>query len=112
MQVDEKYIVRNMTPAEVETIAVEWAATEGWNPGLYDARMFYNADPNGFFVGLLNNVPIACVSAVAYNAEFGFMGFYVVKPEYRRAGYSLRLYRTALRHLPTQNIGLDGVVEQ
>lgn len=112
MQVDEKYIVRNMTPAEVETIAVEWAAIEGWNPGLYDAKIFYNADPNGFFVGLLNNVPIACVSAVAYNAEFGFMGFYVVKPEYRRAGYSLRLYRTALRHLPTQNIGLDGVVEQ
>jgi len=112
MQANEKYIVRNMTLDEVENVAVEWATTEGWNPGLNDARMFYNADPNGFFVGLLNNVPIACVSAVAYNAEFGFMGFYVVKPGYRREGYSLKLYRTALRHLSTQNIGLDGVVEQ
>jgi hypothetical protein len=109
---DGNYIVRNMTFDEVERVAVEWAANEGWNPGLNDARMFYNADPKGFFVGLLDGVPIACVSAVAYNAEFGFIGFYMVKPGFRKEGYTLRLYRAAMGYLSTQNIGLDGVVAQ
>jgi hypothetical protein len=35
-------------------LAVEWAALEGWNPGLHDADAFYAADPDGFFVGLLD----------------------------------------------------------
>jgi hypothetical protein len=32
--------------------ALDWAAAEGWNPGLGDARAFQIADPQGFLVGL------------------------------------------------------------
>ncbi len=101
-----------MTEEEVKSIAVEWAAEEGWNPGLYDASCFYEADSGGFFVGLLDNEPISCISAVAYDKAFGFIGFYIVKPEYRGKGYGLKIWDAAMAYLNTQNIGLDGVIEQ
>jgi len=28
-------------------LAVDWAAAEGWNPGLHDANCFYAIDPTG-----------------------------------------------------------------
>jgi len=112
MAVTGNYIVRKMTMEEVETVAVAWAAKEGWNPGLHDARVFYDTDPNGFFIGLLDGEPVSCMSAVAYNPDFGFIGFYIVKPGFRKEGYSIKLVSAAIEHLPTQNIGLDGVVEQ
>ncbi|HLA33082.1 MAG TPA: GNAT family N-acetyltransferase, partial [Pseudomonas sp.] len=31
-----------MTRAEVD-LAIDWAAAEGWNPGLHDADCFYAA---------------------------------------------------------------------
>jgi len=108
----EKYIIRNMSEEEIQSIAVEWAAEEGWNPGLYDAPCFYAADPKGFFVGFLDNVPISCISAVAYDKTFGFIGFYIVKPAYRGKGYGLKIWDAAMAYLNTQNIGLDGVIEQ
>jgi GNAT superfamily N-acetyltransferase len=112
MAVKDNYIVRNMTAPEVEEVAINWAANEGWNPGLYDARVFFNTDPEGFFIGTVGNKPVACISAVSYSPEFGFIGFYIVKPEYRKDGYSIKLCRKALQHLEDKNIGLDGVVEQ
>lgn len=100
-----------MTREELD-IAVEWAAVEGWNPGIYDADCFYATDPDGFYIGLLNDDPISCISAVAYDNNFGFLGFYIVKPEFRGKGYGIQIWKAALNYLKTQNIGLDGVVEQ
>jgi len=28
---------------------IQWAELEGWNPGPYDAEVFYEADPDGFY---------------------------------------------------------------
>lgn len=106
------YTIRNMTLEEVESIAAEWAAREGWNPGLHDAPCFYAADPKGFFVGLLADEPVACVSIVAYPQKFAFLGFYIVRPEYRGKGYGLKIWNAALERLGDYNVGLDGVVEQ
>lgn len=106
-----EYIIRHMKRKDLDT-AVSWAAKEGWNPGLYDADAFYAVDHHGFFMGFLGNEPIASLSAVSYDSDFGFLGFYIVKPEHRGKGYGYRLWKEALKHLPTQNIGLDGVVAQ
>src|SRR3990167_2769337 len=103
--------IRPATRKELD-IMVEWAAKEGWNPGLYDADAFYATDPQGFFMGFLDNEPIASLSAVSYSPAFGFLGLYIVKPEYRGNGYGWKLWQEALKHLPSQNIGLDGVVAQ
>lgn len=105
------YTIRAMTRQEVD-IAIDWAAAEGWNPGLYDANCFYVADPNGFLIGLLGDEPIATVSVVKYGDSFGFLGFYIVKPEYRGKGYGIQIWNAGLAHLRGRTIGLDGVVDQ
>ncbi|MGF6654872.1 ribosomal protein S18 acetylase RimI-like enzyme [Paraburkholderia youngii] len=105
------FVVRNMSSSEVD-LAIEWAAAEGWNPGLDDARCFWNADPNGFFVGIWRGEPVACISAVAYDERFGFIGLYIVKPAFRARGFGLRTWQHAMRYLGDRTIGLDGVVAQ
>ncbi len=108
---DKRLVVRAMTEADL-ALALEWAAAEGWNPGLNDAHCFYAADPQGFFVGELDGVPVGCVSAVRYGSGFGFLGLYIVKPEHRGQGFGLELWRAAMDHLGDRLIGLDGVVAQ
>jgi len=100
-----------MTEKEVQ-LAVDWAALEGWNPGLNDARLFYGADRQGFLAGFLDGSPVATVSAVKYGTNFGFIGFYIVKPDFRGKGFGLRLWQAAMTRLEGCNIGLDGVVAQ
>lgn len=106
-----EYVVRPMEPHEAR-LAVDWAEAEGWNPGLHDAAAFYAADPAGFFVGLLDGVPIATLSGVAYDATYGFLGLYIVQPEHRGQGYGLRLWQEAAAHLGGRNVGLDAVPAQ
>lgn len=105
------YKIRPATREELD-IAIEWAAKEGWNPGLHDGDSFYATDPNGFLLGFLEGEPIASISSVAYDGTFGFLGFYIVKPEYRDKGYGIQIWNEAIKHLPTQNISLDGVLAQ
>jgi len=94
-------------------LATEWAASEGWNPGLHDARIFYQTDPQGFFIGRINRKPVATISAVRYGDEFGFIGLYIVAPEHRDHGYGGRLIQYASKHLAgCRSIGLDGVESQ
>ena len=88
------------------------AKAEAWNPGLSDALPFHSTDPNGFFIGKLDGKMIGCISAVAYNEDYGFMGLYIMLPEYRGLGYGLKLWQHAVNYLGKRNIGLDGVVAQ
>jgi GNAT superfamily N-acetyltransferase len=101
--------VSKMTENELG-LALDWAADEGWNPGLFDAENFAAADPNGFFLGRLRGEPVGCVSAVAYDERFGFLGLYLVKAPYRGRGFGLKLWREAMDYLGGRKIGLDGVV--
>ncbi len=105
------YRVRTMTQADLD-LAVEWAAAEGWNPGLADATCFRAQDPEGFVVGELDGQPIASISVVRYGADFGFLGFYICVPEKRGQGYGLELWRQASERLEGRTVGLDGVVAQ
>ena len=108
---DTNLVLRRMTETDL-ALALDWAAAEGWNPGLHDAHCFYTADPEGFFLGLIDGVQIGCVSAVRYGSGFGFLGLYIVKAEHRGRGFGFALWRAALDHLGERVIGLDGVVAQ
>jgi len=105
----DKYTVRIMGRREVN-IAVDWATREGWNPGLNDAECFYAADQEGFLIGLVNDVPVASISAVKYGRSFGFLGFYIVSPEHRGKGYGYAIWQEGIKSLGERNIGLDGVL--
>jgi GNAT superfamily N-acetyltransferase len=100
-----------MRPDEI-SIAVNWAAAEGWNPGLADDACFAAADPAGFFIGELDGAPAATVSCVNYGARFAFLGFYIVREDLRGRGYGLRIWNAAIAHAGPRVIGLDGVVAQ
>ena len=100
-----------MRPEEV-SIAVNWAAAEGWNPGLADDACFAVADPEGFWIGELDGAPAATVSCVNYGASFAFLGFYIVREDLRGRGYGLRIWNAAIAHAGGRVIGLDGVVAQ
>jgi hypothetical protein len=102
------FSIRRMTRNEID-LACDWAAQEGWNPGEHDADCFYATDPEGFFLGLLGSEPVAMVSAVAYGQSYGFMGFYIVKPEVRDRGYGVQMWDAGLDYLGDRTIGLDSV---
>jgi ribosomal protein S18 acetylase RimI-like enzyme len=108
---NKKFIIRTMRRGDVE-LALDWAEKEGWNPGIHDADCFYSTDPQGFFIGELNDEPVGCVSAVAYNDSFGFIGLYIIQPEFRGKGFGIQLWKTAMMYLGNRNIGLDGVISQ
>ena len=103
--------IRTMRPDEI-SIAVDWAAAEGWNPGLADAACFASTDPEGFLIGELDGKPAATVSCVNYGARFAFLGFYIVRQDLRGRGYGLRIWNVAIAHAGTRVIGLDGVTAQ
>lgn len=100
--------------ASIDDLAlmINWAKNEGWNPGLHDHVPFQVADPNGFFIGYLDNKPVASISAIRYQRHFAFLGFYIVAPEYRGQGLGLQLWQQGMQYLSGYNVGLDGVVDQ
>ena len=105
------YVIRTMSRAELELV-LDWAAAEGWNPGIGDALPFQVADPDGFLLGLVDGEPAAAISVVRYGADFGFLGLYIVAPQHRGRGHGLQLWRAGLEHLAGRTVGLDGVVAQ
>jgi GNAT superfamily N-acetyltransferase len=107
--------IRNMTRGEVNDL-VEWAALEGWNPGLHDAEVFWAADPEAFIAADLDGELIGGGAITSYGGEFGFMGFFIVRPEYRGRGFGNTLWHARLDRLRARlqagaTIGMDGVFD-
>jgi GNAT superfamily N-acetyltransferase len=103
--------IRTLQRDEIR-LAIDWAADEGWNPGLHDAESFHAADPGGFLVAEVEGVPVGCISGVAYGAGFGFIGLYIVTPAWRGRGIGIRLWNAGMSRLAGRVIGLDGVPAQ
>lgn len=106
-------MIRNrlMTLDELRAV-LDWAAEEGWNPGLDDAEAFHAADPKGFFVAEDEGTPVAAISVVNHSDEFAFLGLYLCRPSHRGQGIGLALWQHAMEHAGGRTIGLDGVPDQ
>jgi ribosomal protein S18 acetylase RimI-like enzyme len=108
-------IIRNMHRDELDVL-VDWAAQEGWNPGLNDAEIFWATDPDGFIAAELEGQLIGGGSIVSYDGYYGFMGFFIIHPDYRGRGFGNTLWHARLQKLinrlraPTV-IGMDGVFD-
>lgn len=57
---------------------MDWAREEGWNPGLNDAGIFWQTDPDGYLGAELDGEIVAAGSVVSYGGKFGFMGLFIV----------------------------------
>ncbi|MCR9110437.1 MAG: GNAT family N-acetyltransferase [Rhodobacteraceae bacterium] len=91
---------------------LDWAAKEGWNPGLDDADAFYAADPEGFFIAEVRDIPVAAISVVNHSETYAFLGLYLCLPEFRGQGIGFGLWNHALNHAGDRTVGLDGVPAQ
>eukprot|EP00756_Hemistasia_phaeocysticola_P025143 Hpha_TRINITY_DN1598_c0_g1::TRINITY_DN1598_c0_g1_i1::g.57135::m.57135 len=102
---------------EFAAVHLKWAAEEGWNPGKHDDQ-YFTADPPGFLVGTIDGEPVGAISAVSCpgvdgSPPFGFIGFFIVKPEHRRKGLGKEIMAAGLERLSGCGvIGLDGVLQQ
>lgn len=109
--IEESLTIRAVERKDVQRL-VGWAADEGWNPGLEDDELFYQSDPGGFIMAFDQTVPVAGISVVRTGHQFGFLGLYICRPQYRGHGYGWAIWQAGMRHLDGRIIGLDGVVEQ
>lgn len=105
--------IRPMQRQELDTL-VEWAAREGWNPGLHDADIFWHTDPDGFVAVELAGAMIGGGAIIAYDGRFGFMGLFIVHPNFRGQKLGDRLWQYRKQALQARlvqppQIGLDGV---
>lgn len=103
--------IRVLDLGEIETL-LDWAAAEGWNPGLGDARAFQAADPQGFLGAFVGTTMVAAIAAVAYDETFGFIGLYICHPDWRGQGHGRAVWDAGMAHLGERTVGLDGVAEQ
>lgn len=103
--------IRVLTRAELDTL-VEWAALEGWNPGLHDAEAFHAADPEGFIGAFVDGDLAAGISAVRYGPDFGFIGLYICRSELRGRGHGKAVWDAGMDRLSGRTIGLDAVPAQ
>lgn len=111
----KELVMRTMTRSDVDKL-VAWAAREGWNPGLHDAELFWATDSEAFIAADLEGKMVGGGTITSYNDEFGFMGFFIVRPEYRGQGLGNILWHARCKRLidrlhPGASIGLDGVFD-
>ena len=104
-------IFRTATLRELAEV-LDWAADEGWNPGLDDAVAFHATDPEGFFVAVIDSRPVAAISVVNHSPDQAFLGLYLCQPEFRGQGIGFSLWQYALDHAGGRTVGLDGVAAQ
>ena len=93
-------------------MVLDWAAAEGWNPGLDDAAAFHATDPGGFFLARSGDTPVAAVSVVNHGPDDAFLGLYICRPDWRGKGIGLAVWTRALEHAGDRSVGLDGVPAQ
>ena len=113
MNMTQALMIRNMTRSEVDEL-VGWAAREGWNPGLHDAGLFWATDPEAFIAAELDGEMVGGGAITSYGGEFGFMGLFIVRPQFRGRGLGNALWHARRQRLldrlrPSASIGLDGV---
>ncbi|WP_406854927.1 GNAT family N-acetyltransferase [Alsobacter sp. KACC 23698] len=93
-------------------LALDWAAAEGWNPGLGDAAVFLATDPGGFLMAFVGAEPAAAISVVRYGESLGFLGLYIAAPAFRGRGIARALWDAGMETLSGRVVGLDGVPAQ
>ena len=99
---------------EERGILDEWAAREGWNPGLTDLETVWDYDPDAFIALRKGSELVGGGTILSYERRFGFMGLFIMRPDVRGQGLGSRLWhyrRDQLRQRLNEGaaIGMDGV---
>lgn len=98
--------IRVMRKDELEKV-LGWADGEGWNPGLADAEILYEADPEGFLAGEIDGELVSSISAVRLDGWFAFLGLYMVRPEFRARGCGHEIWHEACVRTSGRMLGFN-----
>lgn len=107
------FLIRPIDLPELNQLIV-WAELEGWNPGINDASLLWQMDPEGFLGIELDGKFAGGGAVIRHSASFGFMGLFLVDPAFRNRGlgrilWTARRDSLLLRLSAGATIGLDGV---
>lgn len=107
------FAIATMRADEVPELE-EWAAAEGWNPGLADLAIAHAVDPDAFIALRRGDEMVGGGTIFSHSGVFGFMGLFIVRADCRGAGLGAELWRHRLGRLrrrlaPGATIGMDGV---
>lgn len=102
-----------MCDAEI-AILEDWAAQEGWNPGLGDLAAAHASDPLAFVAIRQGDALVGGGSIISYDGKYGFMGLFILRPDMRGQGLGGRFWRWRRDRLKARldagaTIGMDGV---
>lgn len=106
-------VIRKMNFDEVKEL-VQWAESEGWNPGINDAKCLWNLDPDGFLALAKNAKMVGGGAIFRHSDTYGFMGLFIVATQFRGQKLGTKLWferrdRLLSRLSLGATIGLDGV---
>lgn len=112
-ELPDGFSIGPMRAAEV-LLLDDMAAAEGWNPGLADIDIAWDIDPDAFIALRRGDELVGGGTIFSYEGRFGFMGLFIVRPEFRGAGLGTVLWHHRLDRLrqrlnPGASIGMDGV---
>ncbi|QDU33936.1 Acetyltransferase (GNAT) family protein [Poriferisphaera corsica] len=102
-RLDKNFHIDHMTFEEFQQVIL-WAKHEGWNPGINDARVLYDAAPEGYLIGKIGEELVSSVTAIIYQKRYAFMGMYIVHPKYRGMGYGYAIWQEAMRRLEVSSV--------
>lgn len=105
--------IRALQRQELDTL-LDWAAAEGWNPGLNDAGIFWDTDPRAFIALEVEGQLAGGGAIMSYQGAYGFMGLFIVRADLRGRGLGARLWGERKRMLlerlhPSAAVSMDGV---
>ena len=87
-ELPDGFSIGPMRAAEV-LLLDDMAAAEGWNPGLADIGIAWDIDPDAFIALRRGDELIGGGTIFSYEGRFGFMGLFIVRPEFRGAGLGI-----------------------
>ena len=107
-----RFEIRPLAEAQIPLVTA-WARQEGFTPGSGDVAIYRQTDCQGVWLGWLDQTPIGCIAGVRYNADYGFIGLFIVRADQRGHGYGIQLWRHALEHLSdVRCIGLEAAQDR
>jgi len=113
-KMDINWGIRQAEESEVE-LYLEWADNEGWIFSDEITRGYYKEFPRGWFLCELNNetsnsngkkAVIGLLFCTKYRSNIGFVGYFMMDPEYRGQGYGEKIFQDVLQnYLFAENSG-------
>lgn len=115
MNLPANFSIGQMRADEIATLG-DWAAAEGWNPGLSDLDVAWTTDPDAFVALREGDTLAGGGSILSYGGDYGFMGLFIMRADLRKQGLGKVLWhwrrdRLLARLKPGAGVCMDGVFD-